>query len=45
MTPEEKLKVRQTIALLSSMVDGKEDHSHTSEEMVKESLAIIDKED
>lgn len=42
MTPEQLLKVRQTIALLSSMVDGGEDHSESSNKMQQEAYEIID---
>jgi len=36
-------KVRETIALLNSMIKSGEDHSGTSEAHIAESLKIIDK--
>lgn len=41
MNEEQKQKVRETIALLNSMVIGGEEHSEQSKAAVAESLAML----
>lgn len=45
MTQEQNLKVRQTIALLSSMINSGELHSEQSEKLKNESLSILSEQE